>query len=380
MNIASGFMKRDVFTNESASDVFRKIDLNRIDDVVDNPRYISDNTVFNENYDDIRESIANTGGQYLVLDVCEKEGMPGFYSIFKGGSTRLRIARELSELAIAEGIPNNYEKIRCVVYPTVGDSERLILTATENLTRGDLCYGEKARAVQYMISGYNLQRNEGTFVIEEFLEFLERSGAKQLVPNRREYYVLTDCHNLLLSRNVFNKKIINGRANREFIRDTLTLRSRFIEDCVERGVSDGEVVFERLCENVDSEVVTVKDLKSAISGYWASGAEPKTYANDFDEHFEIGLDSSIEKELGDDDSRNAVLFVSELIRNRKYESSRKKTFTLKKMGVTNDLAGTFQLLDLLTKKGRTLAVKELKKGPSAAAGPIQAESAMMPPR
>lgn len=351
--------KHDLFNKVSEKKEFREIPIERIHDVSNNPRYGVEGKAFNERYEEIRETIANTKGKFLVLDVVEQAGNPGHYNIFKGGSTRLSIARELHSIAEVRGVDSDFTLIQCLVFPCVDEAEKLIMTATENITRGSLCFGEKSTALQLLIKAYKSSAVE--FKVMEFLDYAERNGVKSLVPNRQEYHYLVGCHEHFLCTGVLNKKINIGRANREFVRSALRIRTDFLKICNSKNVDDSANLWEGICDSVDEPNLTINTLKKAMAKCLKAlnlAQINSSPVNKFDEKYELFCDNG-EYELTNDNQKNALLIVGEILRTRSYKSTRKKTHKLKAMGIDNELAGLLKLIALLPKSARKIAASEI---------------------
>lgn len=353
---------RGVSGSDSVINNIKEIPIHQIDDIDHNPRYKKDNDVYNEKYDDLKEGIFSTKGKYITLEVTENEQVPGHYKIFKGGSTRLRVIRELYEAqALSNSQTNDFETVKCIVYPRVEESVRLVMTATENITRGDLCYGEKAQAMQYILAAFRMERgydDSRDIVRGEFIEYADSIGAKSLVRDRFEYRLLQGCYEHFVSANVLNKKIIDGRANREFVRGVYSERIKFIEYCQEHGIETGEIDWNQLCEKIDDKNLTLTDIKKQISEYKARGK----VARDLEEKITA---EEVEKRLGKDPKTNAMLIVREIIDTGTYRSSRRKTTKLKSMGIENDLSGFVDLLRMIPKKEQREIMKQVYKNRSA---------------
>jgi len=334
----------------------RLIPIEMIDDVMHNPRYQQDGQVFNERYEELKEAIYSQRGKYLTLEVTPSGDR---FVIFKGGSTRLRIVRELYDYEkLNSSDVNSFETVQCLVYPKVENTTRLVMTATENITRGELCYGEKARAMQYLLEAYS--ESEGReFQISGFLEYVQSIGALSLVPHRQEYHLLQKCYVEYLSEDVLCRRIIEGRANREWVRNVTRVKNEFIEKCKVADITESvaETEWRIICIGLDKPELKISEIKNGIDNYFS------TLNSTGNQDSEIGEEAVVqikfEEKLSDDPIENAETFLSELVTTGDYQSSRRKTNKLKAMGVENDLAGFVKLVKMLPKGKQKSILKQV---------------------
>jgi len=351
----------------------RQIEIDNIDDDFDNARFTDeDGRIFNSAYDDLRESIVSTQGRYLLFDVYESEHSPGRYKLFKGGTTRLAITKELSMDCVVEGVENPYLSVRCMVSPKVSASKGLLLGVGENITRGQLCYGEKSIAMHNVLRAYSMEHDEQKVDVEAFVEYAKINGMRALVGNKREYHYLKGCAEYFIFPKVLNKRIIDGRANREWVRGVLTMRGRFIdqyttnlsENDKDIAVNSAIEMFNSICQQYDSETLTLitlkEPLKKAVLDVSSQSSDIETtYSNSFDQKFDLEA-GDVDSKLNGDVKHNALVLVGELVRTGNIEGSSKKTRRLKGMDVRhNEISGFVDLIKLLPKPAKKLALKEL---------------------
>jgi len=341
-----------------------EIPIELIDDVDRNPRFRQDDVLFNENAVDIRESMLRAKGEYLVLHVVKSQKSPGRYGLFRGGSTRLQIARELNLQANKEGVDSNFKYIKCIVYPHIEKSEKLLSTVTENIARGELCYGEKAEALQLSLEAYRLVLgDEREIVADEIVKYLSENGARALAATKQEVGYLIGCREHFILKGVLVKKIVDGRANREFVRCALGLRSLFLNEYKSREREASEEEWESICVEVDATDLEFRTLHKAVLDHLNSvfPEEAKTSTeNRFLRKYNLPSGDSGEH-LTSDSEKNVMLFFSEFATTGSYVSTKKKTHKLKAMGVENDFEGFLKLLGKLPVPARKLAMTEILK-------------------
>jgi len=188
---------------------------------------------------------------------------------------------------------------------------------------------------------------------------------RALVGNKREYHYLKGCAEYFVFPKVLAKRIIDGRANRDWVRGALSLRSKFItrtsDDEDDNVEAEAIKAFNRVCEELDSEDLVLVKLKDALDALLpAPDAESgTTYSNKFDKKYD--LDSGdVDEKLNGDPKHNALLLVGELVRTGNIEGSSKKTRRLKGMDVRhNEISGFVDLVNILPKDAKKLALKEL---------------------
>ncbi|MDD5395365.1 MAG: hypothetical protein PHE17_20265, partial [Thiothrix sp.] len=115
------------------------VDVDRISFFAGNPRRSP-----NEKYQEIKESIRDTGLDNPLPISRRPDDPVGHYTIYKGGNTRLRVLKELW----AETKDQRFLKVRCEFHPFVSDTDALIAHLRENDLRGGMTFIDRALAVQ----------------------------------------------------------------------------------------------------------------------------------------------------------------------------------------------------------------------------------------
>jgi len=348
----------------------RYIEIDQIDDDHSNVRFKDEEgRVFNTEYNSLRDSIAASEARYVMLPVYESE-IAGRYKLFRGGSTRLAIIKSLSLDCAVSGVENPYATVQCRIYPKVSEHKRLLLSVGENVTRGQLCYGERANAMDNVLRAFTIVRDGEDWEIEEFLEYVKAEGMGGLVPNRREYFYLKQCASDFITPGLLRKRIIEGRADRKWVIDVLRERSKFIEryksapgnDDNEPGSEDRAIqLFSNVCRTHDSVDLIIADLQLALDGVEIEGvAEPNEYANRFDRKYCINSEGDVCKQLNGDPAHNALILVGEIVRDGGMKKSKLKTRRMNEMNVrTGEVSGFVDLVNMLPRGAKRLALKEI---------------------
>lgn len=115
------------------------VDVDRISFFEGNPRLSP-----NEKYQEIKESIRETGLDNDLIISRRPTDPVGHYFIYKGGNTRLRALKELWE----ETRDPRFLKVSCKFQPYVSDTDALIAHLRENDLRGGMTFIDRALAVQ----------------------------------------------------------------------------------------------------------------------------------------------------------------------------------------------------------------------------------------
>ncbi len=115
------------------------VDVDRISFFEGNPRLSP-----NEKYQEIKESIRETGLDNDLIISRRPTDPVGHYFIYKGGNTRLRALKELWE----ETRDPRFFKVSCKYQPYVSDTDALIAHLRENDLRGGMTFIDRALAVQ----------------------------------------------------------------------------------------------------------------------------------------------------------------------------------------------------------------------------------------
>ena len=104
--------------------------------------------------EELKNAIGSRQGRDLVLEVSQRPGDTN-YCLHRGGNTRLDVLKELhAEWDVSDG-DNPYSMVVCMVFPWVSEAEKSIITATENLVRGNFSFAEHSRAVVKLKERYD---------------------------------------------------------------------------------------------------------------------------------------------------------------------------------------------------------------------------------
>jgi len=150
------------------------------------------------------------------------------------------------------------------------------------------------------------------------------------------------------------------------------MRGRFIdqyttnlsENDKDIAVNSAIEMFNSICQQYDSETLTLitlkEPLKKAVLDVSSQSSDIETtYSNSFDQKFDLEA-GDVDSKLNGDVKHNALVLVGELVRTGNIEGSSKKTRRLKGMDVRhNEISGFVDLIKLLPKPAKKLALKEL---------------------
>lgn len=357
-------------SNKTISGIeFAEIPLTKIDrDNQDNPRLGA-----NEARDELKNSIQSTEGRYVVLEVSQRPGDTQ-YCLLRGGNTRLELLHELHNEWDGDGdsIENPYTKIKCMVFPWAGDIEKGILSATENIVRGKLCYAEEARAVailqeKYLESGVN--ESQVSFVewaknLGMSMNINESSVSRYLATNR---YITP----------LMPRLMIEGKAQQAIAIYLLKERAKVLRVYKVRENHESQVdeltarvlaAALPLCDDVVLDKTKLRtvlvDTIEGMENGWLNPDERREILGQRDMAIDkfakkYGIDKGLE--FGKDQKRNAAVLLVDALSEGERLSAHKRTREMKAMNVENDITGFYKLASLLDVSGRNILAKIIKE-------------------
>ena len=124
----------------------------------------------NERFDDIKNSLRESGSSTVILEITRREGDDKFM-VAKGGNTRLMALKELW----SESLDAKYEEITCIYRSWQGDLVTLAAHWIENNLRGEMTFMDQALEMQAL--KVELQKHLGVELsIRKFIEEVAKFG------------------------------------------------------------------------------------------------------------------------------------------------------------------------------------------------------------
>jgi len=363
-------------TNSISGIEFRELQLSELqfDRDSENPRM-----GVNEVREEIKSSIKNTLGRYVVLEVSRRPNEQS-YCLHRGGNTRLEVLKELAIEWEGRDVDNPYKSVKCMVFPWVDDTEKSILGVTENIVRGSLCYAEESRAVAILHEQYkNSVQNEDVGQVS-FLDWSQSLGmSMKLDSGSISRYLAT---NRFITP-YMPKLMIEGRSKgivARYILDEKASVYTLFRDRKGDEPSRDEIVIakeetEKVCKKVfqscDALTLDKKVMAHCIVSVIReqtgeiSDSERRLFVSQRGpvlESFANRYRISDEKpSFTQDNKRNAAILLVDALGDKEILSANKRTRALNKMNVTDDLSGFFKLVGHLDVGGRNMVARMLKE-------------------
>ncbi len=124
----------------------------------------------NERFDDIKNSLRQSGSSTVILEITRRDGEEQFM-VAKGGNTRLMALKELW----SETLEPKYEEITCIYRQWQGDLVTLAAHWIENNLRGEMTFMDQALEMQTLKQ--ELQQRLGhELSIRKFIEEISKFG------------------------------------------------------------------------------------------------------------------------------------------------------------------------------------------------------------
>lgn len=145
----------------------------------------------NERFEDIKNSLRESGAKTVTLEVTRRDG-DDYFMVAKGGNTRLMALKELW----SETYDAKYEEITCIYRAWQGDLVALAAHWIENNLRGDMTFMDQALEMQTLKE--ELQKHLGVELsLRKFIEEVAKFGVV-LSPSKANYMFFTATKLLIL--------------------------------------------------------------------------------------------------------------------------------------------------------------------------------------
>lgn len=359
---------------------FKEIPIERVvSNVEDNPRL-----GVNEAKDELKNSIGESQGRHVILEVSQRPGSSE-YCLFRGGNTRLEVLVELcNEWDSNEANP--YRDVKCMVFPW-NEYDKTVLSATENLVRGELCYAEQAKAIRMLKERYD---RFGSDIDVSFDDWVKRIGVSMKAAHgATTRYLYTDMY----ITPFMPKLMIDGKAKLSVAIYLLNVRSsvyKIIQDrrIKEVGIELAEMsrreadhtrdgvkettntIMQYAYSECDNVLLNKGDLNKAVvriveeqTGF-CTDCEKRMFIPDENvllDQFADRYKLSDSKEFGDDKRKNAALLIHDAISKECKLSANRRTRVMNKLEVSNDVSGFIQLAAHLDSTGRDMLARMVKE-------------------